>query len=332
MASPFLTSFVPSSFHYLEDLVGLRDMIKAFSLKLSVQARERLAWMDTYRECDNAKLVCRKFGISYGTFWRWKRRYDPWNLKSLESLSRRPQRFPRKTSWDIAKRVLEVKKSNPRWGKEKISLYLKTQGVNLSGKTCWKILRRHALIVRYHTRKRRAPKPRLNWAEIRLPGDLLEVDTKYVSLQGQRLFQYTAIDVVSRWRYVEIYRALDSATAAKFLANIVGRAPFIIRTVQTDNGKEFGRMVTFFLRRQKINHVFTHKHRPIENSHVERSHRIDEEEFWSLDGYGTTLEELRNKFAQYLQMYNSQRPHWGLGGRTPLQTLNSFLAPVCQMS
>lgn len=307
-------------------------MIKTFSLKLTTEARERLAWMDTYRECGNAKLVCRKFGISYNTFWRWRRRYDPWNLKSLESLSRRPKRSPKKTPWGIEQKVLNVKRANPRWGKEKIGLYLRNQGVNLSGKTCWKILKRHSLIVRYHTRKRRAKKPRVNFAEIRLPGDLLEVDTKYVSLEGRRLFQYTAIDVVSRWRYVEIHRNLDQETTIKFLDNILNQTPFTVRTAQTDNGKEFGQRVTAHFRRNKINHVFTHKHRPTENGHVERSHRIDEEEFWSLDGYGTTLEELRNKFAQYLRMYNTERPHWALGGKTPLQILNSYLTPVCQMS
>jgi len=65
---------------------------------------------------------------------------------------------------------------------------------------------------------------------------------------------------------------------------------------------------------------------------MERGHWIDEEEFWPLDGYGETLEELRNKFVEYLYMYNSERTHWALGGKTPFQTFNSYLTPACQMS
>ena len=91
-------------------------------------------------------------------------------------------------------------------------------------------------------------------------------------------------------------------------------------------------MVTAWLRKQNIRHLYTHKGRPIENSYVERSHRTDEEEFYSLGGYGTTLTELQTNFASYLTMYNDERTHWGLKGKTPLQTLNLFLTEVCQMS
>lgn len=65
------------SMHINEDLVPLMDMIKAFSLKLSADARQRLSWMDMYRECGNATQVSRHFGIPLRTFWRWYSRYDP---------------------------------------------------------------------------------------------------------------------------------------------------------------------------------------------------------------------------------------------------------------
>lgn len=308
-------------------------MIKAFSLKLSREARERIAWMDCYRECGNVSLVCRKFGIARKTFYRWRKRYSPWDLTSLESLSRRPKHSPRKTTWDIEREVLAIKRAHPRWGKEKIGLYLKVKKhIALSGKTIWKILSRHKLMVRYKTKKRRTPKPRVNWAEIHNPGDLAELDTKFVNLQGRRVFQYTLIDVASRWRYCEIHPVLDGETTIKFLEQAFCQSPLKFKAIQTDNGHEFQKMVTAWLRKHNIRHLYTHKGRPIENSFVERSHRTDEEEFYSMGGYGTTLVELRTNFAQYLAMYNGERPHWGLKGKTPLQTLNLFLTEVCQMS
>lgn len=325
--------FENSSFHLNYDLVGLRHMIKAFSLKLTPEARQRLSWMDLYRECGVAAKVCRHFGIPERTFWRWRRRYNPWDLTSLESFSRKPKHSPMKTDWLIEQQVLAVKRSHPRWGKEKISLYLKVKKhIALSGKTVWKILTRHKLVVRYHTRKRKTPKPRVNWAEIHYPGDLLEMDTKFVNLQGRRVYQYTLIDVRSRKRWANIYPGLDGETTLKFLHATLAAAPVKPKTIQTDNGKEFGRVVTSYLNRRGIRHVFTHKARPIENSHVERSHRIDEEEFYSLGGYGTTLAELQDNFSRYLLMYNTERPHWSLKGQTPEQTLNSYLTKVCQMS
>lgn len=325
--------FENSSFNLNWDLVGLWNMIKAFSLKLSREARERLAWMDCYRECGNTTLVCRKFGIARKSFYRWRKRYDPWDLTSLESLSRRPKHSPRKTTWDIEQQVLEMKRAHPRWGKEKLALYLQVQkDIALSGKTVWKILTRHRLIVRYKTRKRRAPKPRVNWAEIHLPGDLLEMDTKFVNLHGRQVYQYTLIDVRTRKRWVEICPNLDGDTTLRFLKMVLAAMPIKPKAIQTDNGKEFGRAITAYLRQRDIRHLFTHKARPTENSHVERSHRVDEEEFYSLGGYGTTLAELNANFSKYLLMYNTERPHWGLKGSTPEQTLNNYLTKVCQMS
>lgn len=325
--------FENSSFHLNSDLVGLRHMIKAFSLKLSGQARERLAWMDCYRECGNVSLVCRKFGIARKSFYRWRRRYNPWDLRSLESFSRRPKHSPRKTTWDIERQVLSVKQAHPRWGKEKIAYYLRVKkDIALSGKTVWKILARHKLIVKYKTRKRKTPKSRVNWAEIHSPGDLFEMDTKYVNLQGRRVFQYTIIDVASRWRYLEIHSTSDGASTVRFLENALRRSPVPAKTIQTDNGREFQTMVTAWLRRRNIRHLYTHKGRPIENSYVERSHRIDEEEFYSLGGFGTTIAELQTNLANYLTMYNTERPHWGLKGQTPVEALNSYLTKVCQMS
>jgi len=322
-----------SSFNLKYDLVGLWDMIKAFSLKLSREARERLAWMDCYRECGNVSLVCRKFGIGRKSFYRWRKRYDPWNLTSLESHSRRPKHSPHKTPWDVEQQILEIKRLHPRWGKEKIALYMQVKkDIALSGKTVWKILSRHRLIVRYKTKKRKTPKPRVNWAEIHNPGDLAELDTKFINLQGRRVYQYTLIDVASRWRYCEIHSALDGETTIKFLSQIFNRTPLKFKAIQTDNGHEFQKVVTAWLRKNNIRHLYTHKGRPIENSYVERSHRTDEEEFYSIGGYGTTLAELQNNFASYMSMYNDERPHWGLKGKTPLQTLNLFLNKVCQMS
>jgi transposase InsO family protein len=94
--------------------------------------------------------------------------------------------------------------------------------------------------------------------------------------------------------------------------------------VQTDNGKEFGKTVTKWLREHKIKHVFSHKARPVENAYVERSHRTDEKEFYSLGSYGKTIAEFREHFSQYMAMYNELRPYWGLRGLTPQQFLTEY--------
>lgn len=322
-----------SSFHITTDLAPLIRMIKVMSLRISPKARQRLAWMDAYRESGNASLLCRHFGIPLRTFWYWQSRYDPWDLTTLEDRSRTPKRFPHRTPWSMERAVLAVKREHPRWGVAKLALVLQHRGITISPMTCWRICKRHALIVRYRTRKHRAPKPRVNHAEIHMPGDLFQIDTKHISWCGRRMVQYTAIDVVTKWRHLALHAHGDMQTTIRFLLELRSRAPFPMRMVQTDNGAEFQSRVTAWLQRHRIRHVFSHKHRPQENAYVERSHRTDEEEFWSLGAHGATLPELRANLEQYVTMYNTERPHWGNGGKTPIQKLNSYLLPEsCKMS
>lgn len=333
MPDRFLSPFLTSSFHLNSDLAPLMHMIKVFSRELSPDARQRLAWMDSYRACQNAAQVCRHFSIPLRTFWRWYTRFNPWDLSSLESKSRRPHHSPKKTSRLVENRVLTVKQLHPRWGKEKIALVMRNEDHTITGKTVWKILSRHTRIVRYHTRKRKSPKPRVNWAEIHAPGDLLQLDTKHIILPGRKVYQYTIIDVVTRERFADIYPKSDMATTMVFLTEAFTRLAFRPTMIQTDNGSEFGRSVSAWLRNQKIRHVFSHKRRPAENAYVERSHRTDEEEFYSMETLSANLTALKARFAQYLIMYNTERPHWGLDGKTPAQAVADYsLTKPCQMS
>lgn len=319
-------SFWHSSFNINHDLTPLVYMIKKLSLVLSPVAKQRLSWMDAYREWGDVSRVCRHFSIPRATFYRWYKRYDPFHLKSLENESRKPHRSPRRTESWLEQRVLTMKQKHPRWGKEKMAYALHRDDVtvNISSSTSYRILKRYERILRYRTRKRKPPKPRVDWEKIHRPGDAFQVDVKYVTAEGgKRMYQYTAIDVISRWRFIEMYSDRDQDTTVRFLTQLLRLTPANIQMIQTDNGGEFGKRVSAWLARHTIHHVFTHKQRPTENAYVERSHRTDEEEFYSLTPIPSSLVHARKILSQYLHMYNHDRPHWGLGGKTPVEYLQS---------
>lgn len=100
---------------------------------LSKEAKKRLGWFDYYRRCGNARLTCRYFGISPQTFYRWKGRFTPHYLKSLEERSSRPQRVrqPDVPSEAVGK-VRELREKYPRWGKDKLVVLLKREGIMVS--------------------------------------------------------------------------------------------------------------------------------------------------------------------------------------------------------
>ena len=97
---------------------------------ISRMARQRLKWMDYYTSHgSNASLTCRYFGMSRQTLYRWKKRYNPRDLSSLEERSHKPKHLRRPTwSPQLAQAVLELREEYPRWGKDKLVVLLHQKG------------------------------------------------------------------------------------------------------------------------------------------------------------------------------------------------------------
>src|SRR2546427_1147239 len=108
--------------------------LAGIGVELSREARVRLAWMDFYRRCGNVAHTCRHFGISRQTFYRWQRRYDPYDLTSLEERSHRPRQCRQPTwAFPLEEKVLTLRLQFPRWGKDKLAVLLRRQ--KLAGST-----------------------------------------------------------------------------------------------------------------------------------------------------------------------------------------------------
>jgi transposase len=113
-------------------------------IDVSQKARQRLRWFDYYRaHGNNAARTCRYFGISRQTFYRWKRRYDPGDLRSWEERSHRPHRR-RQPTWTplLVERVLTLRRQYPRWGKDQLVVLLGREGRRVSTSMVGRILTR----------------------------------------------------------------------------------------------------------------------------------------------------------------------------------------------
>ena len=110
-------------------------------VELSREARVRLAGMDFYHRCHNVARTCRHFGISRQTFYRWRRRYDAYDLTSLEAASHCPHRR-RQPTWSstLERKVLLLRLQFPRWGKDKLAVLLRQQKLPVSTSMVGRIL------------------------------------------------------------------------------------------------------------------------------------------------------------------------------------------------
>ena len=121
---------------------------------------------------------------------------------------------------------------------------------------------------------------------------------------------------------LRIYPRCDQKTAIQFVDYVLERLPFPVQTIQTDNGAEFQSPSTT-TSSTAVSHLYIQPRTPRLNGKVERSHRIDGEEFYrQLDGVVIDNAKLFNdKFREWEDYYNYDRPHGGLGGQTPYERL-----------
>jgi len=110
-------------------------------VELSRAAQIRLAWIDFYGRNHNVALTCRHFGIVRQTYYRWRRRYRPLDLTSLEERSHCPHHRRQPTwSWHLEGKILRLRLQFPRWGKDKLAVLLRQQGEKVSTSMVGRIL------------------------------------------------------------------------------------------------------------------------------------------------------------------------------------------------
>jgi len=110
---------------------------------ISQDAARRLRWFNYYNRCEDARLTCRYFGISPQTFYRWKNRFDPYDLTTLEAASRRSHHVRKPlTPAPVEDRILELRNKYPRWGKNKLAVLLRREGIRVSPSTLGWVMKR----------------------------------------------------------------------------------------------------------------------------------------------------------------------------------------------
>lgn len=300
---------------------------------ISKEAKKRLMWMDHHRKHGNARLTCRYFGISPQTFYRWKSRYDPYDLTTLEERSRKPRRVRQpETTGDIQERIRELRERYPRWGRDKLAVLLRREGIEISPTTVGRIinrLKRRGLLVEpvnitmaKRARKRRR-KPRYairkpKGYKIQGPGDLVEVDTFEVKLIPNEIrYQFSARDVVVKYDVLRAYKRQSSVKAAHFLQYLQKKFPFKIKAIQIDGGSEFKKHFELECQRTKILLFELPPRSPKLNGCVERANRTHREEFYEVEEVDLSLEEHNRQLDQWEYVYNFIRPHQALDYLTP---------------
>ncbi|MBA2469889.1 MAG: transposase [Chloroflexia bacterium] len=302
---------------------------------LSIEATFRLLCIEhaARRGVADAALAFKTPG---STIYRWRTRYRPDDLTSLEPRSRRPKRT-RRTTWTAAQEdaVLVLRRQYPRMGKMPLQVLLRGQGGRLSASMVGRILgslRRRDLLREPHAVRVRKARPQRPYAtrvpkdkrQPTDPGALIQLDTMHLRpLPNVERRQFTAIDVVSRVAVVGVRATTSAGTATAFLDELVARMPFPVQAIQVDGGSESMADFERTCQARDIALYVLPPRSPKLNGRVERLNGTARREFWECYDGDLDLPTVQQALRAWEATYNTIRPHQAVGYETPHAFLRS---------
>jgi transposase InsO family protein len=269
----------------------------------------------------NRRELCRRFGISSATAYKWLRRFESDGVAGLADRSRRPHNSPRKTTATMEEVVLAARRQYPAWGGRKLNQRLLDLGQQQvpSPSTITAILQRHQMIDPLESGKHRA----FIRFEHEAPNDLWQMDFKGDFRVGSgRCFPLTILDDHSRFNLVlHACPKISTAITQSLLMDVFRRYGLPLRFT-CDNGPPWGAANSQYTRlgvwllRLGIAVSHSRPHHPQTQGKDERFHRtltLEVLRYLEPD----SLDICQQHFDRWREVYNTERPHEALGMKVP---------------
>lgn len=289
--------------------------------------------LDFIRAChagtDSFSALCRLFGISRKTGYKWLGRFEPSDPASLFDRSRTPHSHSRTIPPDIVSHLTALRQKHPDWGPKKLRMWLLNHQARFpvpAASTIGDILKREGLVPD-KKRTRRTPGNRQPLTDIRAVNQVWSADFKgkFRLLSRAYCYPFTLTDNHSRYLLSCQGNLRETESFARQCLTDAFLEYGLPDVLRTDNGHPFAGIgvaglsrLSVWLIKLGIRPERIRKGHPEENGRHERMHR-------SLKGalkHGniyTTLEQQQAWFSLYRKEFNNERPHEALGGTTPGQ-------------
>ncbi|MCI0545155.1 MAG: IS481 family transposase [Actinobacteria bacterium] len=272
--------------------------------------------------------VARRYGVARQTVHDWLRRYGSQGMAGLVDRSSKPQSCPHQTRAEIEVRICELRRAHPGWGPRTIGYQLERERVAPlpSRSAIYRTLVRHRLLDPKQRRKRRSDYKRwergkaMELWQMDVMGGIRLVD-------GTELKVVTGIDDHSRFCVSAlVVRRATAKPVCEALAQAMRRHG-VPDQILTDNGKVFtgrfgpGTGVVLFdriCRENGVRHLLTAPRSPTTTGKVERFHKTLKKEF-SEGRIFESLEQTQAALNEWVEHYNTERPHQGIGMVPPLR-------------
>lgn len=289
--------------------------------------RERILFVADYINLDvSFAELCRRYGISRQTGYKWLERFGREGVGGLEDKSRVPLGNSRSTGEEVRKQLLVEKKKHPHWGARKLLVELEKEHPGQefpSASTLHRVLEAEGKVAKRPRRRASLCESRCHVAPD-APNTVWGVDYKGQFLLGDGSWCYPLTITDSFSRYLLCCRGMPriDTEEAWTVFEEVFEAYGLPEVILSDNGPPFassgaGRLTRFSVRLLKQGIVLDRIRpgRPQENGRHERMHRTLKAEATLPASVSLLHQQLR--FNLFQEEYNHKRPHEALGQIPP---------------
>ena len=268
----------------------------------------------------NRRELCRRYGISADTGYKWLGRYGE-GQGDLSDRSRRPLSSPARSSVEIEQAVVAVRSEHPAWGARKIGALLRREGLQVPAPSTV-----HAILARQGCIEPPAGGARATGRfEREAPNSLWQMDFKgwIRTSDGRQLHPLTVVDDHSRFSVcLEACVDQTAQTVKSRLERVFARYG-LPEAFFVDNGSPWGdsgggnwTRFGVWLLKLGVDVLHSRPYHPQGRGKNERFHR-------TLDAEVLALRPLRdaahaqNAFDAWRNVYNQKRPHEALAMEVP---------------
>ena len=289
---------------------------------------ERMRFVTLYQEgLYSMAELCQRFSISRQTGYKWLARFEKDGLEGLKERSRAPRACPHRTPAVVETVLVAARKAHPTWGPEKLRDYLAPRRPDLvlpAPSTIGEILKRHGLLQEKRRRRSRPPHPGSAPLRTAAPNQVWCVDFKGEFPTGDGIDCYPLTVTDAHTRYLLACQARPSTAQAGVvlvfvqLFNEFG----LPEAIRSDNGPPFASVglcglsqLSVWWLELGIAHQRITPGRPEQNGRHERMHRTLKAETARPPQPDHPAQQ--ECFDRFRKVYNEERPHAALGGKTP---------------
>jgi len=272
------------------------------------------------------------YQVSRKTVHKWISRYEAGGIEALQEASRAPYHHPNATAPDIVSQVIDTKLRHENWGPKKVVFSLKHQYPDIPwpvASTAQSILRKEGLIKPRHVRRHTPPYSQ-PFQRCLKPNDSWSIDYKgqFRTGDGRLCYPLTITDNFSR--YLLTCRGLHhpSYEATRPWLERTFREYGLPLAIRSDNGAPFAstgigglsRLSVWLIRLQVVPERIALSH-PEQNGRHERMHRTLKEAVCKPPR--KCMDKQQSAFDHFRPEYNKERPHEGIGMKTPASLYES---------